>query len=147
MLVGGRSSRMGRDKALLPWRGCPLAQWAAIAGRAKRRNRDPGWALLNATPIWDFRVIPDLFPGEGPLGGILTALRHSTAEWNLIVACDMPAIDAALLAHLLDAARQSGDGRAAAGHGRRTPAAALRRLPPHLPGAFRDGVFAREPAR
>jgi molybdenum cofactor guanylyltransferase len=108
VLVGGRSSRMGRDKALLSWNGCPLAKWVAIAAA-----QSAGTATLIGAPErysdLGFPVIPDLFPGEGPLGGILTALRHSTAEWNLIVACDMPAIDATLLAHLLDAARQSGD--------------------------------------
>jgi molybdopterin-guanine dinucleotide biosynthesis protein A len=106
VLVGGRSSRMGCDKALLPWKGKPLAQW--VAGAVAQ-------SMLTATLVGaperysglGFRVIPDLFPGEGPLGGILTALRDSQAEWNLIVACDMPGLDAQLLARLLQTARQS----------------------------------------
>jgi molybdenum cofactor guanylyltransferase len=97
---------MGRDKALLPLNGCPLAMWIARAVA-----QSAGTATLVGPPErysgMGFPAIPDLFPGEGPLGGILTALRHSNAEWNLIVACDMPNIDAALLSRLLDAAKQS----------------------------------------
>jgi molybdopterin-guanine dinucleotide biosynthesis protein A len=98
---------MGRDKALLPFRGMTLAQ--AVAGAALE-------AAGAVTLVGDvdryaslgFPVTPDLFPGEGPLGGILTALRHSQAEWNLVVACDMPEAGSALFARLLDAARNSG---------------------------------------
>lgn len=107
MLVGGRSSRMGRDKALLALRGIPMAQRVASAVAEAA-----GSATLVGAPEQysglGFSAIPDLFPGEGPLGGILTALHHSASEWNLIVACDMPEIDAPLLARLMDAAWRSG---------------------------------------
>ena len=105
VLVGGRSSRMGRDKALLPFRGGTLAQSVAravgeAAGRATLVGEPSRYGGLG------YPVIADLYPGEGPLGGILTALRHSTpgsnsTGWNLIVACDMPQLDVEMLRGLI----------------------------------------------
>jgi molybdenum cofactor guanylyltransferase len=94
---------MGRDKALLPFQASTLAQSVAEAVGAAagtvslvgkpRRDEFPGYGM-----------VPDLYPGEGPLGGILTALEHSRADWNLIVACDMPRLSAGFLGQLLVAA-------------------------------------------
>lgn len=98
---------MGRNKALLPFRGTVLAE--AVARAVERAT---GTATLIGDPEvyagLGYPVIPDLYPGEGPLAGILAALAHSATDWNLVVACDMPELSAEFLRALLDAACLSG---------------------------------------
>jgi molybdopterin-guanine dinucleotide biosynthesis protein A len=103
LLAGGQSSRMGRDKALLPVGNSTLAAHIAAqireaAGNVTLIGPPEHYAHLG------FPVIPDAIPGCGPLGGLLTALRSTSADWNLIVACDMPHLTAAFLDELFDAA-------------------------------------------
>jgi len=103
VLVGGGSRRMGSDKALLRYRGATLVQAVAEAV-----SQAAGRPLLVGSRVryggLGYEVIPDLYPGEGPLGGVLTALQNSSAEWNLIVACDMPELTGEFLGGLMEAA-------------------------------------------
>jgi molybdopterin-guanine dinucleotide biosynthesis protein A len=94
---------MGRDKALLPFRGGLLA---GVVARAVEEAAG-SVTVVGRSELLDLPAIPDLYPGEGPLGGILTALAHSRSEWNLVAACDMPGITAGFLRSLLDRAESS----------------------------------------
>jgi molybdopterin-guanine dinucleotide biosynthesis protein A len=143
VLVGGRSSRMGRDKALLPFRGGPLAQSVAravemAAGSATLVGHPHRYRHLG------FPAIPDRYPGQGPLGGILTALKHTSASWNLLAACDMPGLSAEFLRRLLETAEHSGAAALlpAGPSGRAEPLCAVyhRRILPALETAFGNGV-------
>jgi molybdopterin-guanine dinucleotide biosynthesis protein A len=134
---------MGQDKALLPFRGGPLAESVARAVELAA-----GSVTLVGSPDryrhLGFPVIPDAYSGQGPLGGILTALEHSSATWNLLAACDMPGLSAEFLRRLLLAAERSGaDALLPAGpSGRPEPlcAAYHRRSLEGLNAAFRRGV-------
>ena len=106
VLAGGRSARMGRNKALLPYSDTFLVLFIARAVRAAA-----GSAVLVGPPDQlaglGLTVVPDLRPGQGPLAGVEAALASTDAEWALIVACDMPRLSPRLLAGLVSAARSS----------------------------------------
>jgi len=103
VLAGGASRRMGRDKALLPLDGATMIE--QIAGRV----RAAAGSVTIIGPVekygkLGFPVLPDAVEGCGPLGGVYTALANTHAEWNLIVACDMPEVTVEFLVSLLQAA-------------------------------------------
>lgn len=103
VLAGGQSTRMGRDKGLLPLAGKSLVEHvAAVAQQAA------GSATIVGDPekygFTGFPVVRDLRPGCGPLSGIHTALTVSRAGWNLILACDMPQVSPAFLLSLVNRA-------------------------------------------
>jgi len=102
VLTGGRSSRMGVDKALVPIDGQPLALRVAVEVAKVCSSvslvGDPEKYRALGLP-----VVADEFPGLGPLAGIEAALRVTEADWNLLVACDMPALNPSLLGELFAA--------------------------------------------
>lgn len=104
VLVGGQSRRMGIDKPLLSFRGRRMIEWVMealsqvvdevlLVGRGAGRL---AWLGLS--------TVEDLVPGGGPLAGIFTALTVARSPHCLVVACDMPFLDPALLAYLLEQA-------------------------------------------
>ena len=107
VFVGGKSSRFGRDKALLPWRGQPLALHVAEAVRAAAGSvtlvGDPEKYGALGPP-----VIRDPVREFGPVGGLLAVLEATRARWNLVAACDMPHLSEGFLRFLLARAAESG---------------------------------------
>jgi molybdenum cofactor guanylyltransferase len=103
ILTGGDSRRMGRDKATLPIAGVPMAVRIA---RALAPALAPVVAIGRPQPelaAGGLQVIADQHPGEGPLGGILTAFAWSPAPLVVIVACDLVDVDAPTASALLSA--------------------------------------------
>lgn len=106
VLTGGASRRMGRDKALLRYRGTVLAGWVAAqveeaAGCVSLVGGGDKYVHLG------YPVIGEKYAGLGPLSGIEAALDRGT-DWSLIVACDMAGIESGRLRELFDAAASEG---------------------------------------
>lgn len=103
VLAGGKSSRMGRDKAWLTFFGQPLLRRVAdtlaeVTGEVMVSGRDPSPFGLSLP--W----LADEMAELGPAGGVLTVLA-ATNRSCLIVSCDLPFLDAAALTRLVAAWR------------------------------------------
>lgn len=96
VLAGGKSSRMGRDKALIEIDGRSLLDRALDTLEPLVDD-----LLVIGDPIKYGHVGPfvigDDIPGKGPIGGIVTAMRYASNDNLLVLACDMPYIDRKLL--------------------------------------------------
>lgn len=106
VLTGGASRRMGRDKALIEVGGETLAgRMAAALAAAGLAPVTCVGGDLTALGRRALVAVADDHPGEGPLGGVLTALaRHRAADGIVVAACDMVAPSVGAVARLLDAA-------------------------------------------
>ncbi len=124
VLMGGRSSRMGQDKARLKVGAQTLVEIAAAAVRAAAGSVG---LVGGANPGLPFEWIPDLRAGFGPLAGVEAALLSGRGEFNLIAACDMPDLEPEPLRRLLSAAEESESHCAVAvdAEGRRHPLCAV----------------------
>ena len=100
LLAGGRSTRMGTDKALLDFAGEPLWRRGqrALASRFSRVLVAGDRPDL-ATP--ELPCYPDRYPGSA-LGGLATALAHAGRDWVCVLPCDLPYPSPALLTTLLE---------------------------------------------
>ncbi len=123
---------MGQDKALLPFKGRPLIEHVAGEVRGAVGNVTLVGSPSRYTYL-GYPVIEDVLSHCGPLAGIHAALKHSTDEWNLMVACDMPEVTAEFLGRLVE--------RAVAGNADAVVPAGPSGLPEPLCAAYRRRCF------
>jgi len=101
VLAGGRSSRLGMDKSFIYVNGRPLieqviARLASLSDEVIIVTNSPEkYSHLGA------RLVGDVYPGKGALGGIYSGLRAATHTYSLVVACDMPFLNPALLRYMV----------------------------------------------
>jgi len=100
VLVGGKSSRMGSNKAFLEYNGTP--QINNITTLLHKFCTDVYVSAKNKTDYQGYQVIEDKFPFESPLNGIISAFQHTPNSAWLVVACDMPFINTQNIKHLVD---------------------------------------------
>ena len=104
ILAGGKSLRLGRNKAL------EIVSGKSLIERVAERLKPITDQLIIVTSkeqvglpfIHGAEVVADIYPGKGPLGGIYTGLMASRSDQNIVVACDMPFLNAELLRHMIE---------------------------------------------
>lgn len=105
VLAGGKSTRMGTDKAFVLLEGRTLL--ARMLGLARQLTSDVHIVGDPAKFASFSPTIEDIFPGCGPLGGIHAALRSSRTDLNVILAVDVPFVSLALLDYIASRAASS----------------------------------------
>jgi len=102
ILVGGDSSRMGSDKATYEVDGSPMAVRVAQAAESAGASEI---LLIGGTQAKAKKLVgtwkKDAFPGEGPLGGVITALKAAANDSVVVLSCDMPFITDAVISSLV----------------------------------------------
>jgi molybdopterin-guanine dinucleotide biosynthesis protein A len=102
VLAGGKSLRLGRNKALEEIGGQSLIE------RVIERLSSLGNEIIVVTsssdqlPDLGVKIVVDVYPGKSALGGIYSGLRAASSFHSLVVACDMPFLNIALLRHLME---------------------------------------------
>jgi FdhD protein len=100
ILAGGKSNRMGSNKALLPYRG---GRFIEAIYRQFAEIFPEVLVVTNNPEQYEFlpcRKVPDIFPGVGSLAGIHSGLFHSSNPAVFTVACDMPYLNSDLIRNL-----------------------------------------------
>src|SRR5262249_44622260 len=101
ILAGGKSSRMGQNKALMSLGGTRLVDRVVAVMRSVF---DALLMVTNTPEVYvdlGLPMVQDVWPEKGSLGGIYSAIHHVGTPYSLVVACDMPFLRAAMLRYLI----------------------------------------------
>lgn len=100
ILAGGRSSRLGRNKALLELNGQVLIE--RIINRLEQVSDELIIVTNEVDQYEEFEanIISDVYPGKGALGGIYSGVKRASNPHSLVVACDMPFLNVSLLRYM-----------------------------------------------
>ncbi|MBI2851119.1 MAG: molybdenum cofactor guanylyltransferase [Chloroflexi bacterium] len=103
VLAGGKSRRLGKDKATLVINGKSLIK--RVVESLKSHTNEilivTAQDQINLPGHMDAEIVSDIYPEKGPLGGICTGLMRSRSSHNLVVACDMPSLNTGLLDYMV----------------------------------------------
>jgi molybdenum cofactor guanylyltransferase len=104
ILAGGQSRRMGRDKAFIEFDGRPLI--ARVIERVRALSSDLIIVANSSQAFESFgtRLVGDVYPGKGSLGGLYSGLEAAREQYVVALACDMPFVNADLIAYLVSQA-------------------------------------------
>jgi molybdenum cofactor guanylyltransferase len=102
LLAGGKSTRMGREKALLPLNGLPMIQHIAELLSSVFQDVIIVGDKAESLEFLKLPIISDVFHECGPLGGIHAALLRSKPRSSFVVPCDTPSVSRELIEYLLD---------------------------------------------
>lgn len=102
LLAGGKATRMGKDKAFLPYKNkflfeYPLSILNSLCREVLISGSDPELLRSDA-----YKLVPDEIPASGPAGGILTCLKEACHEVCLVLSCDMPFMNPDYFTFLLE---------------------------------------------
>ncbi len=92
VLGGGKSKRMGRTKAFLPFQNTTMIEHVL---NIVRELFDETFVVANQPELYEdlaVDVVKDILPHRGPLGGILSGLLVSSNPYAFVIACDMPLV-------------------------------------------------------
>ncbi|MBS1949106.1 MAG: molybdenum cofactor guanylyltransferase [Bacteroidetes bacterium] len=101
VLAGGKSSRMGQDKAMMLLDGKPMIAYVLDTINSFQL---PIKIVANSEGYekFDYDVVKDIVPDKGPMGGLYTALHYNTRPNVLLISCDTPFISAQAVDRLLN---------------------------------------------
>jgi molybdenum cofactor guanylyltransferase len=108
VLAGGKSTRLGRNKILEKVGGHNLLE--RVINRLVEFNTNVYIVIAEYSDLPDLtaysgvKIVKDVFPGKGSLGGLYTGLTASNKMYNLVAACDMPFVNLNLFRYLISVA-------------------------------------------